>query len=117
MLFIDFYALKCGEYKWILKFFKAFQNEKHLIQLPNFAFSIAIANFYLNDVSKADFLLQEALIRYPQLLLRLLTKCNVQPDDSVYKVIYFKDYTKYVFTVQNWPTLITLRNYFENIKR
>jgi hypothetical protein len=58
-------------------------------QLPNFAFSVAIAYFHLDEDPEsekrlaADNLLQKALIMFPGVLLPLLDKCSVQPDSRV----------------------------------
>ncbi|KAG8278754.1 Transcription factor 25 [Homalodisca vitripennis] len=61
-----------------------------LLQLPNFAFSIAVAHFQLGqDVELAHHLLQNALIMFPGVLVPLLTKCGVQPDSRVSSHLFF----------------------------
>jgi hypothetical protein len=58
-------------------------------QLPNFAFSVAMAYFQFDedpDSEKkltANDLLQKALIMFPGVILPLLDKCSVQPDSRV----------------------------------
>ncbi|KAF5273306.1 hypothetical protein FQR65_LT04728 [Abscondita terminalis] len=90
-LVIDFYALRAKEYVWLVDFFLEWEPTKNLSQLPNFAYSIAIAYFYLaeDDTSKADSLLQEALLMFPGVLVQLLHKCSVPIDKKVMNHRYF----------------------------
>lgn len=100
-LMIDFYALRAKEYTWLIELFNEWENTKNLSQLPNFAFSIPVAYFHVShgDTTKADQLLQDALLMFPGLLMPLLEKCSVQIDNRVAKHNYFgpsaKD--KYLF--------------------
>lgn len=60
------------------------------LQLPNFAFSVAMAHFQLGqDVELAHHLLQNALIMFPGVLLPLLSKCGVQADSRVASHAFF----------------------------
>lgn len=95
-LALDFYALRSKEYNWLIEFIQEFENTKNLTQLPNFAFSNAVAHFYIsdNDVSVADALLQEALLMFPGVLMPLLEKCSVQIDERVLKHSFFQDNKK-----------------------
>ena len=43
-LMIDFYALKSNEYKWLIDLFNFWEPIKNLSQLPNFAYSAALAS-------------------------------------------------------------------------
>lgn len=90
-LIIDFYALRAKEYKWLIDLFLEWENTKNLSQLPNFAYSTSIAYFYTveEDTTKADEVLQEALLMFPGVLLPLLEKCSIQIDDRVSKHYYF----------------------------
>lgn len=88
ILAMDFYALRAKEYNWLLEFAAEFESTKNLSQLPNFAFSLAIAQFYVlsstdSDTSLADNMLQEALLMFPNVLMPLLDKCSVQIDSRV----------------------------------
>jgi hypothetical protein len=44
---------------------------------------MAVAHFQLGDVEKANDLLQKALIMFPAVLTRLLSKCGTQADSRV----------------------------------
>jgi hypothetical protein len=44
-LAIDFYALRAREYTWLIDFYDEWETTKNLSQLPNFAFSTAVAHF------------------------------------------------------------------------
>ncbi|XP_054275813.1 transcription factor 25 [Macrosteles quadrilineatus] len=84
VLAIDFYALRAQKYNWLIRFASDWEPTRNLSQLPNFAFSIAVAHFQLGqDVELAHHLLQNALIMFPGVLLPLLSKCGVQPDSRV----------------------------------
>lgn len=92
-LALDFYALRSREYDWLIEFVSEFEGTKNLTQLPNFAFSYAIAHFYSreNDATLADVYLQDALLMFPGVLMPLLEKCSVQVDDRVLKHAFFQD--------------------------
>ncbi len=90
ILVIDFYAIRSTEYRYLIDFYELFNPFKHLDLLPNMVFSTSLAYFCLynqtNDetlLNKAEKLLQDALVRFPALLLDLLDKCGVMPDKEV----------------------------------
>ncbi|CAG9839620.1 unnamed protein product [Diabrotica balteata] len=83
VLSIDFYAIRAREYQWLIDFVEEWDGAKNLMWLPNFAYSLAVAHFYLGDSAKADLILQEALLKFPGVLLPLLDKCSVQTDNRV----------------------------------
>lgn len=96
VLTIDFYALRSREYGWLIEFFNEWEQWKNLSQLPNFAYSIAIAHYYLAttgntdpDLETANTLLQNALIMFPGVLIPLLEKCSVQTDSKVSSHSFF----------------------------
>ncbi len=76
---------------------------KNVSQLPNWAFSVAVAHFYLgcdeeeekkkevreDHSAKSDELLQAALLSFPSVLLSLLDKCSVDASDEVSKHKFF----------------------------
>lgn len=64
---------------------------KNLLQLPNFAFSLAAAYFYVGESGKADILLQDALLMFPGVLMPLLEKCSVQIDNRVTYHTFFSN--------------------------
>lgn len=90
ILLIDFYAIRSNQFEYLIEFYETFNSTKHLNLLPNIAMSVALAYFYLfkqtNDTShldKAEKLLQDALVRFPSILMDLLEKCGVVPDKQV----------------------------------
>lgn len=92
LLCIDFYALRSREYEWLAQACEEWETHKNLSQLPNFAYSLAMAHFHLTseeDKASANLLLQKALIMFPSVLLGLLEKCSVQPDSRVLGHTFF----------------------------
>lgn len=83
VLAIDFYALRAREYAWFVQFCEAWENKRNLSQLPNVAYSLALASFHLGTGDLADELLQNALTMFPSFLVPLLDKCGVQTDSRV----------------------------------
>ena len=98
VLLVDFFAIRSRSYQWLIDFYNAFNPTRNLSQLPNFAFSVALATFHRYQESKAspqleeaDRLLQEALLSFPSVLLPLLDKCSIEPDPSVQACSFFLD--------------------------
>lgn len=89
ILCIDFYALRAMKYEWLICAYEEWEPTRNVSQLPNFAFSVAMAYFHLDEDPKsekrlvANNLLQKALIMFPGVLIPLLDKCSVQPDSRV----------------------------------
>ncbi|KAJ8682073.1 hypothetical protein QAD02_017865 [Eretmocerus hayati] len=83
VLMIDFYAIRSKEYEWFCEFCSLWENSRNLQQLPNIAYSLALAHFHLGNKETADELLQTALIMFPGVLMPLLDKCSVQTDSKV----------------------------------
>lgn len=94
VLFIDFYALRAREYKWFVDFCNLWDSTRNLTQLPNIAYSLALAYFCLGHFDTADELLQNALIMFPGVLMPLLDKCSVQPDSKVTAHNFFNSKAK-----------------------
>lgn len=86
VLFIDFYALRAKEYEWFIKFCDLWESTRNLTQLPNIAYSLALAHFRLGEKADADELLQKALIMFPSVLMLLLEKCSIQTDSKVCRI-------------------------------
>eukprot|EP00731_Ephydatia_muelleri_P026995 Em0018g1095a len=91
LLIIDYFAIRAGDYQFLLELFNQWDKSRNLSQLPNFAFSVPLAMFHLaraegcglQDTPKANELLQQALIGFPSLLLPLMDKCGVVVDSGV----------------------------------
>jgi len=96
ILMVDFYALRSREFKWILDLHAVWNVDRNLTQLPNISYSLALATFHLSQTnrdlsSRADELLQEALVNFPDVLLPLLDKCSIEADTRVSTHPYFLD--------------------------
>ncbi|CAH1169502.1 unnamed protein product [Phaedon cochleariae] len=89
VLAADFYAIRAREHHWLIDFVGEWENARNLMQLPNIAYSLAVAYFYVGDSGTADALLQDALLTFPGVLLKLLDKCAVQIDARVAGHWYF----------------------------
>ncbi|XP_067002912.2 ribosome quality control complex subunit TCF25 [Anabrus simplex] len=89
ILCIDFYALRSRKYAWLVTVAEEWESSKNLSQLPNFAFSHALAHFHVvgggefGELTMADKLLQSALIMFPGVLTLLLDKCSILIDPRV----------------------------------
>lgn len=83
VLLIDFYALRAREYEWFIEFVNLWDNARNLTQLPNITYSLALAHFHLGNEDIANELLQDALIKFPGILVPLLDKCSIQTDKKV----------------------------------
>ncbi|NXT79183.1 TCF25 factor, partial [Zapornia atra] len=95
LLLIDFLALRAREYSFLTRMFQEWESHRNLSQLPNFAFSVPLAYFFLSQQEerselelsqareRAARLIQLALIMFPSVLLPLLDGCSVQPDARV----------------------------------
>ncbi|CAL1686186.1 unnamed protein product [Lasius platythorax] len=89
VLSIDFYALRAKEFEWFVEFCDLWESSRNLTQLPNIAYSLALAHFRLGNKDDADRLLQNALIMFPGVLIPLLEKCNIQTDAKVMQHDFF----------------------------
>lgn len=108
VLSLDFYALRAKEYEWFIKFYNLWASGRNLFQLPNIAYSLALAHFHLGNKHSADELLQNALIMFPGVLLPLLEKCGIQCDDKVQSHEFFA--IKAIITAA--PALEKLQNLY-----
>lgn len=94
LLMIDFYALQSEQFSFVIRLFEEWEPHRNLSQLPNFAFSVALAYFRSSrqnggETKKADEMLQTALIMFPSVLSSLMDKCNVVLDSSLIKHPFF----------------------------
>ncbi|KAI1235635.1 Transcription factor 25 [Lamprotornis superbus] len=95
LLLIDFLSLRAREYTFLTRLFQEWESHRNLFQLPNFAFSVPLAYFFLSQQEErpelersqareqAARLIQLALIMFPSVLMPLLDHCSVQPDARV----------------------------------
>lgn len=96
LLMIDFYALRSEQFEFLIRMNDEWGAHRNLSQLPNFAFSVALAKFHLakkqnSTTSSSDAKLQDALLMFPGILVPLLDKCGIQPDSRVMKHSFFND--------------------------
>ena len=81
LLMMDFYAIRSQQYSWFLEFLTSWDPKRNLTQLPNMAYSMALAQFYSSknqDFAMADHSIQKALIEFPGVFLPLMDKCSVE---------------------------------------
>lgn len=91
LLLLDYFAIRSDEYQYFIRF-HAEQNQRlNLDGLPNFVFSLALANFRISDIEKASEVLQDALLRFPTVLKYLLDKLSVRPDRNVERSTFFSN--------------------------
>ncbi|GFN80034.1 transcription factor 25 [Plakobranchus ocellatus] len=88
MSMIDFYALRSEQYEYLKRLDDEALSFESSRRVPNFAFSLALAQFKdalkkKCDTKTADERLQDALLFFPVLLKPLLDQCCVQPDKRV----------------------------------
>lgn len=101
LLMIDFYALRAQEYSFLVRLYQEWEAHRNLSQLPNFAFSIPLAMYFLalsqgeEERRKADTMLQDSLLMFPGMLHPLLDKCNVNPDPKVSSHAFFGPDSQY----------------------
>ena len=92
VLTLDFFALRARCNQWLVDFFNTANPTRNLDQLPNMAYSVALATFHLHLetgggkekedlLARSDSLLQGALLSFPSVLLSLLDKfqCSERP--------------------------------------
>ena len=95
LLMIDFYAIRAQQFQWFVEFVSSWDMTKNLTMLPNMAFSVALAHFYMAKnpeiTPEADARIQKALIDFPGVLLPLLDKCSVEIDKRALGSPYFLD--------------------------
>ncbi|KFR03114.1 Transcription factor 25, partial [Opisthocomus hoazin] len=101
LLLIDFLSLRAREYTFLTRMFQEWESHRNLSQLPNFAFSVPLAYFFLSQQEersepelsqareRAAQLIQLALIMFPSVLMPLLDHCSVQPDARVASHSFF----------------------------
>lgn len=101
LLMVDFMALRAREYSFLIRLYEEWKFHLNLSQLPNFAFSVPLAYYYISqrenlsdiertqNIERANCLIQNALIVFPSVLMQLLDKCSVQADQAVLSHKFF----------------------------
>ncbi|KAF9953161.1 Transcription factor 25 [Mortierella alpina] len=89
LLSIDFYSLKAQEYTYLLKLYERLQKEHELDQLPNFAYSTALAKFHL-EISQGNTTheessraLQRAILLFPTAVPLLADQGSFSVDSEI----------------------------------
>lgn len=85
ILVVDHYALRAKQYSWLIQLFCKWDSTNNLSQLPNMAYSYALALFHSQQNSnvEADRALQYAVMMFPAVLHSLLDVLSIQPDSRV----------------------------------
>ncbi|WKX92521.1 hypothetical protein Q1695_010504 [Nippostrongylus brasiliensis] len=87
LLIIDTIAIKAKQYKWLQDLYKCCKEWKNLDKLPNFCYSLALAQFLsaktTEDSDEADRLLSHAVCAFPGVVTTLLDKLQIEADPLV----------------------------------
>lgn len=94
-LSIDTLALKAREYVYLFRLYDVLKESRCLEKLPSFAYSLALAHYFLysengnvDELDKADIALAAAIYHFPTVLVQILNKLNIQPDSDVESNVY-----------------------------
>lgn len=77
---IDYFSLRAQEYKWLERFSEEYNSDNSIWLYPNFAFSLAICRFYLEQLKETETkasstdLMKQALMLHPSVLKKLVVK-------------------------------------------
>ncbi|KAH8378883.1 hypothetical protein KR009_001872 [Drosophila setifemur] len=90
ILVIDYYALRSKQFGWLVEFYEEYNAARNLNQLPNIAYSYALALHTLHGAcERSNQALQYALLMFPGVLRPLLDEMSVQTDKRVLASSYF----------------------------
>ncbi|EDV40388.1 uncharacterized protein Dana_GF23957, isoform A [Drosophila ananassae] len=90
ILVIDYYALRSKQFGWFVEFYEEYNAARNLNQLPNMAYSYALALHTLHGAcERSNEALQYALLMFPGVLRPLLDEMSVQTDKRVLASTYF----------------------------
>lgn len=90
ILVIDYYALRSKQFEWLVEFYEKYNAARNLNQLPNMAYSYALALHTLYGAcERSNQALQYALLMFPGVLRPLLDEMSVQTDKRVLASSYF----------------------------
>lgn len=112
ILMIDFYAIRAKQYEWFAQLYDEWESTNNLSQLPNMAYSYALALFHLKRMDAADQALQYALMMFPAVLRLLLNELAIQPDSRVNGHSYFASstYDKATVALQQLTSMYVCRS-------
>lgn len=112
ILIIDYYAIRAKQYEWLAQLYDEWEATNNLSQLPNMAYSYALALFYLKRTDAADCALQYALLMFPGVLRMLLDELSIQPDPRVIGHSYFatSSYDKATVALQQLISMYVCRS-------
>uniref|UniRef100_A0A0N5ARI9 Transcription factor 25 n=1 Tax=Syphacia muris TaxID=451379 RepID=A0A0N5ARI9_9BILA len=95
LLTIDVLALRAGKYEYFFQLYNTLKEPKSLDRLPNFVYSFALAHFltYLKtndaeELKEANDSLATAIYHFPTVIVQLLNKLNIQPNEDIEKNVY-----------------------------
>ncbi|KAJ2697455.1 hypothetical protein H4218_003931 [Coemansia sp. IMI 209128] len=89
LLTLDFHALKSRQYEYVGQFVRDWTWSS--VDLPNWAYSRALAAFMEGSAAQSRELLVEAILEFPTVVPVLWSKANVGVDDVVLTHPYFQD--------------------------
>jgi len=106
-LMIDFFALKSEQYVWLLEFWKEKSESTKFWAQPNFLYSVALSKFFVEQSTKekagtssdillsdgfpsAAELLQNAVLRFPTVLLEIYRRSGMRIPDRLVSHPYFQ---------------------------
>lgn len=112
ILIVDYYAIRAKQYEWFVQLYNEWEATNNLSQLPNMAYSYALALFYLKRMEAADEALQYALLMFPAVLRMLLEELSIQPDPRVSSHSYFaaSTYDKATVALQQLTSMYVCRS-------
>lgn len=91
---VDTLAIRAREYEWLIEIVDYWTTKKEVKMLFNIQFSYALAHFHLalknkEDTDKADSLLQEAMLRFPIVPVKILESVNSLTRTAIPKHDFF----------------------------
>uniref|UniRef100_A0A336KKI3 CSON009574 protein n=1 Tax=Culicoides sonorensis TaxID=179676 RepID=A0A336KKI3_CULSO len=111
ILIIDFYAIRAKQFEWLSQLFEEWEESHSLSQLPNMAYSYALALFYSRKLDEADKALQYALTMFPSVLRLLIDELSIQTDARLTSHKYFSSlaYSQQRLPLQQLTSLYVCR--------
>uniref|UniRef100_A0A182THS5 Transcription factor 25 n=1 Tax=Anopheles melas TaxID=34690 RepID=A0A182THS5_9DIPT len=112
ILIVDYYAIRAKQYDWLVTLYEEWDATNNLSQLPNMAYSYAMALFHLKRTEAADKALQYALLMFPGVLRPLMDELSIQADSRVAGHNYFGPgaYNKALVALQQLMSLYVCRS-------
>ncbi|KAG0606180.1 hypothetical protein M758_9G120200 [Ceratodon purpureus] len=136
---IDYFALRAEQYEWLQRFSNEYITREDSLQLlPNFSFSLALAQFHIEasrsssssarpssdkrqlpessseDKQSSLSLVQQALMLHPSVLRKIVDKAPIKEDAAWTKILshnYFSNATPGGPTLEHLINIYTERNY------